>query len=115
MFWLSYVAEDGGRFFDLGGRFWPHHRRTDEMTELPENVILDWLGRQFLAHRDDARALRTDMDMLIPLVTRVDHTLDAVREDIRSLWDRMATCAAALRLSKGANRDPYLFWMKNGG
>jgi hypothetical protein len=26
------------------------------------------------------------MDMLIRLVTRVDHTLDAVREDIRSLW-----------------------------
>jgi hypothetical protein len=88
MFWLSNVAEDGGRFFDLGGRFRPYHRRTDEMTELPENVTLDWLGRQFLAHRDDMRALRTDMDMLIRLVTRVDHTLDAVREDIRSLWSQ---------------------------
>ena len=59
------------------------------MTELPENVTLDWLGRQFLAHRrDDMRALRADMDMLIRLVTRVDHTLDAVREDIRSLWSQ---------------------------
>jgi hypothetical protein len=28
------------------------------------------------------------MDMLIRLVTRVDHTLDAVRKDIRSLWSR---------------------------
>ena len=70
------------------------------MTELPENVTLDWLGRQFLAHRDDMRALRTDMDMLIRLVTRVDHTLDAVREDIRRCGPRTAICAAPLRLSK---------------
>ena len=58
------------------------------MTELPENVTLDWLGRQFMAQRDDLRGLRTDMDMLIRRVTRVDHTLDAVREDIRSLWSQ---------------------------
>jgi len=56
------------------------------MTDLPESVSLEWLGRQFLAQRDDLRALRTDMDMLIRLVTRIDTTLDAVREDIRSLW-----------------------------
>jgi len=58
------------------------------MTELPENVTLDWLGREFIAQRDDMRALRTVMDMLIRLVTRVDHTLDAVREHIRSLWSQ---------------------------
>ena len=58
------------------------------MTELPENVTLDWLGRQFMAQRDDLCGLRTDMDMLIRLVTRVDHTLDAVREDIRSPWSQ---------------------------
>jgi hypothetical protein len=58
------------------------------MTELPENVTLDWLGRQVMAQRDDLRGLRTDMDMLIRLVTRVDHTLDAVREDIRSPWSQ---------------------------
>jgi hypothetical protein len=56
------------------------------MTQLPESVTLDWLGRQFIAQRGDLRALRADMDMLIRLVTRVDHTLDAVRENIRSLW-----------------------------
>lgn len=55
------------------------------MTELPENVTLDWLGRQFIAQRDDIRTLHSDMDMLIRLVTQVGHTLDAVREDIRSL------------------------------
>jgi hypothetical protein len=56
------------------------------MTDLPESVSLEWLGRQFLAQRDDLRSLRTDMDMLIRLVTRIDTTLDPVREDIRSLW-----------------------------
>jgi len=56
------------------------------MAELPETVTLEWLGRQSAPQRDDLRALRTDMDMLIRLVTRIDHTLDALREDIRSLW-----------------------------
>ena len=56
------------------------------MSEVPESITLDWLGRQFMVQRDDLRALRADMDMLIRLVTRVDHTLDPVREDIRSLW-----------------------------
>jgi hypothetical protein len=56
------------------------------MAEFPETVTLEWLGRQFAAQRDDLRALRADMDMLIRLVTRIDHTLDALREDIRSLW-----------------------------
>jgi hypothetical protein len=77
------------------------------MTELPENVTLDWLGRQFMAQRDDLRALRTDMDMLIRLVTGVDHTLDAVREDIRSLWSQDGDLRRRMRLWKGANRDPY--------
>ena len=58
------------------------------MTEPPESVTLDWLGRQLIAHRYDPRAPRADMGMLIRLVTRVDHTLDAVREDIRSLWSQ---------------------------
>ena len=56
------------------------------MAELPETVTLEWLGPQSAAQRDDLRALRTDTDMLIRLVTRIDHTLDALREDIRSLW-----------------------------
>ena len=77
------------------------------MTEPPENVPLDWLGRQFTAQRDDLGALRTDMDMLIRLVTRVDHTLDAVREDIRSLWSQNGDPRRCLEFWKGADPDPY--------
>lgn len=69
------------------------------MTEpdIPENVDLQWLARDLVEFRRETRediatmraeirTLRTDMDISIRLVTRVDHTLDAVREDIRSLW-----------------------------
>ena len=56
------------------------------MADIPDNVDLYWIARRLLALQDDTRALRTDMDMLIRMVVRMDHTLDAVREDIRSLW-----------------------------
>jgi hypothetical protein len=71
------------------------------MTGLPESVTLEWLGRQFLVQRDDLRALRTNMHMLIRLVTRIDTTLDAVHEDIRSLW---ATSGDLRRRTAGAPR-----------
>jgi hypothetical protein len=71
------------------------------MTELSENVTLDWLGRQFTAQRDDLRGLRTDMDMLTRLVTRVGHTLDAVREDIRSLWSQNGDLRRRLEAFEG--------------
>ncbi len=56
------------------------------MADIPDNVDLNWIARRLLALQDDTRVLRTDMDMLTRMVVRMDHTLDAVREDIRSLW-----------------------------
>jgi hypothetical protein len=56
------------------------------MADIPDNVDLNWIARRLLALQDDTRALRTDMDMLTRMVVRMDHTLDAVREDIRSPW-----------------------------
>jgi hypothetical protein len=73
------------------------------MTELPENVTLDWLGRQFMAQRDDLRGLRTDMDMLIRLVT---HSMRCASTSVRC-GRRTAIRAAALSLWKATNRDPY--------
>jgi hypothetical protein len=54
--------------------------------DLPESVTLDWLGRMFLAFQRELRALRSDMDMLVRMVVRMDHSLDAMREDLRALW-----------------------------
>ena len=47
---------------------------------------LEFLGRQMEQVLAETRGMRQDMDMLIRLVTRVDHTVDAMREDIRTLW-----------------------------
>jgi hypothetical protein len=61
--------------------------------ELPDNVDLRWLGRTLLdmrkeidAIRADVRSLRTDMDILIRSVIRLDNTVNALREDVRDLW-----------------------------
>jgi chromosome segregation ATPase len=67
------------------------------MAELPENVDLQWLARHLVEFRRetrdelalmraDIRALRTDMDMLTRIVLRLDSTVNALREDIKSLW-----------------------------
>lgn len=47
---------------------------------------LEFLGQQQERILSELRGLRNDMDMLIRIVTRLDHTVDAMREDIRTLW-----------------------------
>jgi chromosome segregation ATPase len=67
------------------------------MTEIPESVDLHWLVRRLVEFRQEMRAeiatmraeiaaMSRDLDMTIRLVTRVDHTLNALREDVRDLW-----------------------------
>jgi hypothetical protein len=62
---------------------------TLEFLALQQAKILAELGDM----RAEMRTLRNDMDMLIRIVTRLDHTVDAVREDIRMLWLNRAICA----------------------
>ena len=56
------------------------------MTDLPDNVTLEWIGRELLGMREDIRTLRRDTDILIRAVIRLDQTVDAMRADIRELW-----------------------------
>jgi len=56
------------------------------MTDLPDNVTLEWIGRELLSMREDIRTLRRDTDILIRAVIRLDQTVDAMRADIRELW-----------------------------
>lgn len=60
------------------------------MTDLPETVTLEWIARHLVEFRDETRAelraLRRDVDMLTRIVLRLDSTVDALREDIKSLW-----------------------------
>jgi len=57
-----------------------------QMTDVPETIDLNWIGRGLVALHDDSRALRSDMDMLIRIVVRLDNTVNALREDVRTLW-----------------------------
>jgi len=43
------------------------------LSDIPDNIDLNWLGRRVLAPQDDTRALRADMAMLIRLAVRMDH------------------------------------------
>jgi hypothetical protein len=60
------------------------------VTDLPDNIDLQWVGRHLVDFRDETReaiaGLRRDMDMTIRLVARMDNTLNALREDVRDLW-----------------------------
>jgi hypothetical protein len=67
------------------------------VTDLPENVTLEWIARHLVEFRDETRAelaamrtdirtLRGDMDILIRSVIRLDQTVDAMRADVRELW-----------------------------
>jgi hypothetical protein len=67
------------------------------MADIPDNVDVNWIARRLLALQDNTRALRTDVDMLIRMVVRMDHTLDAVREGIRSLMEQPGRPQAAHR------------------
>ena len=60
------------------------------MTDIPDSVTNEWLARHLVEFREETRvelrALRRDVEMLTRIVLRVDSTVDALREDIKSLW-----------------------------
>jgi hypothetical protein len=56
------------------------------VSDLPDNVTLEWIGRELLGLRADVRSMRTDMDLLIRSVIRLDQSVDAMRADMRDLW-----------------------------
>jgi nicotinic acid phosphoribosyltransferase len=56
------------------------------MTDIPDNVDLNWIARHLTAIEASVNGLRTDVDMLTRIVLRVDSTLDALRADVKSLW-----------------------------
>jgi hypothetical protein len=56
------------------------------MTDIPDNVDLNWIARRLVAVGAAVDGLRTDVDMLTRIVLRVDNTVDALRQDIKTLW-----------------------------
>lgn len=64
------------------------------MSESPDNVDLQWIGRQLIAFRDelrdlrsDVRHIREDLDMVAMRVIRIDTALTALRDEVRQLFE----------------------------
>lgn len=55
------------------------------MSDVPETVDLNWIGRRLVALQDNSSGLRSDMDMLVRMVVRLDNSVNALREDVRAL------------------------------
>ena len=60
--------------------------REERVMSEDEKVSLEFVSRQLDRVLGEMRVIQRDMEMLIRIVTRLDHTVDAVREDIRTLW-----------------------------
>jgi hypothetical protein len=57
------------------------------MTDVPDNIELNWIARTLLAMRRDLQSLRTDVDIMAAILRRVDDNQNAFREEARLLFD----------------------------
>lgn len=53
---------------------------------MAERASLEFLSRQSEQMLTEMRGMRQDMDMLIRLTTRVDNTINALRQDVQAFW-----------------------------
>ncbi len=68
------------------------------MTDIPENVDLNWIARHLVAFRDDLKSevrdlksdlrhVREDVDVIAMRVIRIDASVTALRDDMRQLHE----------------------------
>ena len=64
------------------------------MTEVPDNVDLNWIARTLIGLRDDVRDIKTDLrhvrddlDVVTMRVIRIDNAVSGLRDQIRALDD----------------------------
>jgi hypothetical protein len=57
------------------------------MTDLPDNVDLQWIGRQIIALQRETRGLRDDIGVMAAILRRVENNQTADREEWRGLFD----------------------------
>jgi hypothetical protein len=78
------------------------------MTDLPDKVTLEWLGRHLVDFRDETRAfaaategrfaavgrellgLRDDVNVSAAILRRIDHSLEGNIGEIRALYELIA-------------------------
>jgi len=57
------------------------------MTELPDNVDLQWIGRQIIALQRETRGLRDDLGVMAAILRRVENNQTSDRDEWRGLFD----------------------------
>jgi hypothetical protein len=53
---------------------------------MADEVSIEFVSRQLDRVLTEIRGLRQDIDMLTRIVLRLDSTVDALREDVKTLW-----------------------------
>jgi hypothetical protein len=53
---------------------------------MADEVSIEFVSRQLDRVLTEMRGLRQDIDMLTRIVLRLDSTVDALREDVKTLW-----------------------------
>ena len=73
------------------------------MTDLPENIDLQWIGRTLIAMRDslgevkrdvtemrdDMQGMREQLDVVVMTSLRLERSQASIRQDIRELRQRL--------------------------
>jgi hypothetical protein len=88
----------------------------DEVTDIPDNVTLEWLPRPQVEFRQETRTrfdglerklqrLHDDFDISAAILRRVDYGQDAYREDIRTLFDAVGGLRRRLDATEREPRD----------
>jgi hypothetical protein len=57
------------------------------MTDLPDNVDLQWIGRQIIALQRDVRGLRDDVGVMAAILRRVENNQTSDREEWHGLFN----------------------------
>jgi hypothetical protein len=61
--------------------------RETAVTELPDNIDLQWIGRQIIALQRETRGLRDDIGVMAAILRRVENNQTADRDEWRGLFD----------------------------
>jgi hypothetical protein len=71
------------------------------VTEVPDNVDLNWIARTLVAMRRDTQSLRDDVSVLAAILRRVDNNQAAFREELRDLYEPHRDLRARIETIEG--------------
>ncbi len=71
------------------------------MTEVPDNVDLNWIAGTLVAMRRDTQSLREDVSVLAAILWRVDNNQAAFREELRVVYEPHRDLRARIETIEG--------------